>query len=199
MEKQLIISVGREYGSGGHVIAEELAKRFSIPLYDHNLLHEIAEHKNVDKEELSKYDEVPKNIFLYRKVKGHSNSPEEQIANMQFNFLKAKAEEGKSFVVVGRCSEHILKDNPNLITIFVLGDIEAKVARIASIHHLSLDDAERRVRYKDKKRKSYHNFYCTGKWGDSRNYDISVNSTRLGIDATTELLYQYILTRIENR
>ena len=102
-------------------------------------------------------------------------------------------------MVVGRCSEHILKDNPNLITIFVLGDIEAKVARIASIHHLSLDDAERRVRYKDKKRKSYHNFYCTGKWGDSRNYDISVNSTRLGIDATTELLYQYILTRIENR
>ena len=198
MEKQLIISVGREFGSGGHVIAEALSKKFSIPLYDDNLLHEIAEHKNVDSSELKKYDEIPKNSFMYRKVKGISNSPEEHIANMQFEFLKKKAQCGDSFVIVGRCAEHVLKENPNLVSIFVLGDYDTKKQRIAQLHNISDDEAERMIRYTDKKRKSYHNFHCSGKWGDSRNYDICVNSSRLGIDKTVSLLYDYIMMRCEN-
>lgn len=197
MEKQLIISVGREFGSGGHVIAEQLSQKFSIPLYDDNLLSEIAQKKNVDGKELKKYDEVPKNIFFYRTVNGFSNSPEEQIANMQFGFLRKKAEQGDSFVVVGRCAEHVLKENSHLVSVFVLGDLSVKRSRIAKLHHISEDEAERMMRYRDKKRKSYHNFYCSGKWGDSRNYDISVNSSRLGIDRTAEMLFDYVRLRWE--
>ena len=82
MEKQLIISIGREFGSGGHVIAEALAKKFNIPMYDHNLLDHIAAEKNLDLETLKKFDEKPRNVLLSRTVKGHSSSPSDNIAMM---------------------------------------------------------------------------------------------------------------------
>ena len=194
-EKQMIISVGREFGSGGHVIAEKLAKEFGLPLYDHNLLREIAGEKDFDAQLLKKYDEVPKNRLISRTVNGYSNSPSENIAKMQFDFLKGKAEAGESFVVVGRCSEKVLKGYPGLITIFILGDMEAKIQRIMEVDDLSRDEAKELIRKKDKKRKTYHNYYSEGKWGDSRNYDLSINSSRLGIDETVEAVIDYIKRR----
>lgn len=121
LKKQLIISIGREYGSGGHRIAEELAKRFGLTFYDYHMLGEIALDKKVDVKTLEKFDELPKIPFFSRTVKGYSNSPQENIANLQFDFLRKKADEGESFVIVGRCAETILKENPNLISFFVLG------------------------------------------------------------------------------
>ena len=100
--KQLIIAVSREYGSGGHVIAEALAKEFDLPLYDYNLLHEIAEEKGVDYNDLINYDESPHSRLLSRTVRGHNNSPSKNIAELQFNHLKRMADSGKSFVIVGR-------------------------------------------------------------------------------------------------
>lgn len=195
--KQLIIAVSREFGSGGHCIAEELARRFALPLYDRNILEEIADEKNVDSRNLEKYDELPKNHLFSRTVRGFSNSPEEQIANMQFDFLRKKAEEGASFVIVGRCAETILKGNPGLITIFVLGDMDAKIKRIAGLHLISRAEAERMIWRHDRKRKEYHNHYCEMKWGDSRNYDLCINSNKLGIERTTDTLEQYIRERMK--
>lgn len=195
MEKQLIISIGREFGSGGHEIAEKLAERFSLKLYDKNLLKHIAEERNVDSKHFEKYDEAPRNLLFSRTVKGLSNSMEENVANMQFNFLKKKAEEGESFVVVGRCSETILKDYPGFISIFVLGDKENKMERVMRLYNMSEEEAELYIYRQDRKRKGYHNYYCKGKWGDSRNYDISVNSSKLGEDVTVDILVDYILKR----
>ena len=195
--KQLIIAVSLEFGSGGHCIAEELARRFALPLYDRNILEEIADEKNVDSRNLEKYDELPKNHLFSRTVRGFSNSPEEQIANMQFDFLRKKAEEGASFVIVGRCAETILKGNPGLITIFVLGDMDAKIKRIAGLHLISRAEAERMIWRHDRKRKAYHNHYCEMKWGDSRNYDLCINSNKLGIERTTDTLEQYIRERMK--
>lgn len=195
--KQLIIAVSREFGSGGHCIAEELARRFALPLYDRNILEEIADEKNVDSRNLEKYDELPKNHLFSWTVRGFSNSPEEQIANMQFDFLRKKAEEGASFVIVGRCAETILKGNPGLITIFVLGDMDAKIKRIAGLHLISRAEAERMIWRHDRKRKAYHNHYCEMKWGDSRNYDLCINSNKLGIERTTDTLEQYIRERMK--
>lgn len=126
MGKQLIISVGREFGSGGHEIAEMLAKKFDLKLYDKNLLQNIAQEKEVDAQNIEKYDEVPRNMLFSRTVKGYSNSMEENVAQMQFDYLKRKAKEGESFVVVGRCSEVILKDNPALISILLEGTMTAR-------------------------------------------------------------------------
>lgn len=197
MEKQIIISVGREFGSGGHVIAEELAKRFDLPFYDHNLLDAIASEKNVNAKELEKYDEIPKNKFFSRTVNGYSNSPEQNIANMQFDYLKNKASAGESFVVVGRCSEIMLKDYAGLISIFILGDMSEKIKRIAQLHDMSEEEARRLIIHKDKKRKAYHNYYCEGKWGDSRNYDFSINSSKLGIEETVDAIEDYIKRRMK--
>ena len=192
MEKQLIISVGREFGSGGHVIAEALAKRFGIPLYDQNLLANIAKERNLDAGELDRYDETPKNRLFYRKVKGYSNSPEENVANLQFAHLQKLAKEGESFVIVGRCAETKLKEFPALVSIFVLGDMETKVERVMKKYELSRGDAEQLAKKMDWKRMSYHNYYCGGKWGDSRNYDLSINSSTLGIEETVSIIEAFI-------
>lgn len=195
MGKQLIISVGREFGSGGHEIAEMLAKEFDLKLYDKNLLQNIAQEKEVDAQNIEKYDEVPRNMLFSRTVKGYSNSMEENVAQMQFDYLKRKAKEGESFVVVGRCSEVILKDNPALISIFVVGDYDSKVERIMRVYKMSRPEAESFMVRQNKKRKGYHNYYCKEKWGDSRNYDITVNSSKLGEAETAELLVDYINKR----
>lgn len=197
MEKQLIISVGREFGSGGHLIAEKLAEKFNLPLYDYNLLKEIAKEKDIEASRLEQYDEIPKNRLFSRSVRGYNNSPQENIANMQFEFIQKKAKEGKSFVIVGRCSEAILKEYPGLVSIFILADMKCKIERISNLHNLTNTEAEVMINRQNKKRKEYHNYYCTGKWGDSRNYDISINSSKLGIDLTVDILERYIKERIK--
>lgn len=198
MKKQLIISVGREFGSGGHRIAEELAKRFGIKLYDNNLLIEIAKKHDGDGELLKAFDEAPKSRILSRTVRGYNNSPEDVIAQMQFEYMKERAEAGESFVIVGRCAETVLKDNPALVSVFVLGDYDKKLKRITEKYNISEKEAKSLIKSADKKRKSYHNYHCELHWGDSRLYDISINSGKLGIDKTTDILETYIKARISD-
>lgn len=192
MESQLIISVGREFGSAGHEIAEKLAEHYNVQLLDSNLLHEVALEKNVDPKSLANLDEKKKNKLFHRTVKGFSSSPEENVSLLQFEYLRKKAAEGQSFVVVGRCSESVLKDFDCMISIFVLGDRDKKRERIMEIYNLNETTAERLMTERDMKRKRYHNSYCEGKWGDSRNYDISINSSALGVEKTVKLLIDYI-------
>ncbi len=191
MEKQLIISLGREFGSAGHEIAQMLATHYGLPLYDHNLLRKIAEERAVAENGNTTEDEL-----FPRKVKYVSSSPQDAVVKMQFDYLKRKAESGESFVVVGRCSEHVLKAYPGLITIFILGDMDCKVERIKRIYELDEDEAIELIRLKDRKRKAYHNSYCEGKWGDSRNYELSINSSKLGLEGTFKILCDYIDSRV---
>ena len=136
------------------------------------------------------------NILFSRRVREYSTSAEENIAQMQFEYLKKKADEGESFVVVGRCSETKLAGTPGLITIFVLGDIPVKTARIMKLHNLTEKEAKNMIEKQDRQRKMYHNYYVKGKWGDSRNYDLSINSSRMGIEKTADFLESYIKERI---
>ena len=198
-KKQLIISVGREFGSGGHVIAEELAKRFGIDMYDNDLLRHIALEKNGNLEAITKFDETPKSKLFSRTVRGFNNSPEDIISEMQFNFMKEKAENGKSFVIVGRCAETVLKGHPALVSIFILGDESKKLERISEKYGLSDKEAKLLMKTTDKKRKSYHNYHSDLHWGDSRLYEISINSSRLGISGTVDILEDYIKRRVESR
>lgn len=194
-EKQMIVAIGREYGSGGHVIGEHIAQRLNLPLYDRNLLQEIAKEKNWDHTRLEQYDERPRRRLFSRSVAGHTSSPEENIANMQFDFLRKKAEEGNSFVVIGRCAEGILKGTDGLISIFIMGDKEAKIARIMELFQLTREQAESKIQRHDYSRRSYHNSHCDLKWGDSRNYDLCINSSRLGLDETTDIIAEYVTRR----
>ena len=190
--EQLIISVGRECGSGGHEIADRLAEHYKLKLYDRNLLEEIAKEKNLKHDDLHPHDEGHHNKLFYRTVKGMNSSPEHNVAQLQFDYLKKKADKGESFVVVGRCAETILKYNKNLISIFVLGDEESKVARLMKEHNCDKKKALEIMKAGDKRRKKYHNPYCELKWGDSRNYDISINSSKGGLMNTIKILIDYI-------
>ena len=172
MNKQVIISIGREYGSGGHVIAEIIAKHYNIPLYDRNILDELSKETGNSYDVYKKYDE------------------------MQFNFLKEKAESGESYVVLGRCAEDILQDNDGLISIFLVGDTDVKQKRIMEVKHVSADEALTKMKRHDKSRKQYHNSFSSGKWGDSRYYDVCINTSRLGLKASAEELIRYIDARV---
>lgn len=141
MDKQVIISISREYGSGGHEIAEKIAKQFGFKLYDRSILDEIAEAKNIQIEYLEKYDEKPRKLFGSRRVGAYTNSMEEIIAELQFEYLKEKADTGESFVIVGRCSETVLQDREGLISIFILGDEQVKLERIMKKYNLNEQDA----------------------------------------------------------
>ena len=195
MGKQLIITVGREFGSGGHIIAAKLAEHFGIQLLDSNILAEVAKKSNASEEYLKKYDESARNLFFSCTVNGFSNSPEEIIAQMQFDYIKQKSDAGESFVVIGRCADYILRENPALVRVFVLGDTEAKIKRTAEREGISEEKAKIRMEQADKRRKYFHNTHSENKWGDSRSYDITVNSSKLGLDSTAELLIKYIELR----
>lgn len=201
MERQIIISVGREFGSGGHEIAEHLAKRLALPFYDRNLLDEIAKEKEISGHVhvLKQFDEVPRNRLLSRTVRGYSNSPEEVVARLQFDFLKNKAESGESFVIVGRCAEDILKEYDALISFFIIADMETKLERVMQLRGVPKEEAEAIIRRHDKKRQSYHNYYCQTKWGDARNYDMTVNCSRLSRKAATDLLEYFIEARKQEK
>lgn len=194
-DTQLILTIGREFGSGGLEIAQKLAEHYGLPVYDKNLIQEVLEQKGIYDEQMARYDETRKRMGIYRAVRGMDSSPEAIIAHMQFDFLKERAEAGDSFVVVGRCAETILRDFQGVISIFVLGDKAAKIERVSQSYELSREEAERIMKEMDTTRKKYHNNYCEGKWGDSRNYDISMNSSKLGIDETVEALVDYIERR----
>lgn len=197
MGKQFVVAIGREYGSGGHEIAEALAKRLGIGFYDKTILEKIAEENNGEIEELRKYDEAPKNAFLSRRILGYSNSPEEVVANLQFDYIREKVNSGESFVVVGRCAEVVLKEFKNLVSVFILGNEEDKIARIARIENLNPQEAKDAMVYHDKKRKSYHNYYSNIKWGDARGYDLCINSSKQPFDETVDMLESYVRMRLE--
>ncbi|MBE5905453.1 MAG: cytidylate kinase-like family protein [Lachnospiraceae bacterium] len=197
MDKQIIITVGREFGSGGIFVAEAIAKDLNIPLYDKNILEEICAKKGTPHEFLASYNEKPRNRILSRTVRGETNSPEFHLAQMQFEFLRNKAAQGESFVVLGRCSEEILKGTPGLINLFILADPEWKQKRVMENFNLSADDALAKMKKMDKQRKHYHNSHSQNKWGDSRTYDLCINSSRLGVEGTVKEVLHYVHTRID--
>ena len=192
MEGQVIISIGREFGSGGHEVAELIAQKLEIYLIDDKLLYDLATEKKIPYEEIKKYDERPKMPFLSRTVAGYTSAMEEHLAKMQFEYLKKMAERGESFVIVGRCSEFVLKDYACMTSAFIRGDMETKVDRVMKKYELSAEEAKKLMKKKDATRKAYHNYYCDGKWGDSRNYDLCINSSKLGIEGTVDVILSFI-------
>ncbi|MCD8216471.1 MAG: cytidylate kinase-like family protein [Clostridiales bacterium] len=198
MEKQVIISISREYGSGGHDIAMRIAKEFDMPMYDRSLLQEIADQMDMDVNELKLYDEKPRNRLLTRTVGKYTNSMEEILIERQFDWIREKAKSGESFVIVGRCAETVLWEFPNLISIFITGDADYKVKRIMADHSLDEEKARSEQVRIDRKRRVYHNRYSDHKWGDSRYYDLVMNGSYLGVEGTAEEIIHYIRARIAN-
>lgn len=195
MGKQKIVAVSREYGSGGHYIAMQLAQRLGLSIVDYDVFYEMAKEKGIDLHKMKAYDESKKKPFIHRTVRGMSNSPEEALAQMQFDFMRQKASSGESFVIVGRCADSILKEYDGLVSFFITGDVDARVKRIQEVRGFNETDALAAVRRHDRSRRAYHNHYTDRKWGVAHNYDMCINSSRIGIEKTIDMIEAYIKER----
>lgn len=197
MKKQIIVAIGREHGSGGHYIADLIARGLGVKLYDKVSIEKEITSGGYSEELVSEMDEKPVNFFASRRIGRFSNSLEVNVAEKTFAMLRSKAAEGESFVVIGRCGEQVLENNPNCISIFICGDPQFKLNRVMNKLGLNAEQAIEEIRNVDRSRKNYHNYYCDTKWGDARGYDLTVKSNVLGCERTAEMLVGYIRSFME--
>lgn len=209
MEKQnnhFVISIGREFGSGGKYIGQELAKRLNVKCYDNELLAKVSENYNIDIEMLEKADEKQKSSFWYGFATNYvfSNNSELSPISADDNlFLKqAKVIEdlynsGESSIIIGRCSDYILKDNQNVIKIFIYSsDMDFKVNRKIKFENLNSTIAKKKIKQIDKERAEYYKHFTNQTWGDINNYDLCIDTSKIGVDQTIDIIENYISKRI---
>ena len=197
-----IITIGRQFGSGGHEIGEKVAQHFKIPYYDKKLLARAAKESGFCEEMIETHDERPTNSFLYNLVMdtysfGYNTSSymdmpiSHKIFLAQFDTIKKIASEGPC-VIVGRCADYALIDHQNAIHIFINADEEKKIQRIMEKYELNEQKAREMMIKKDKQRQSYYNYYSSKKWGRADSYDVCLNSSLLGIDGTVNLIVKLV-------
>ena len=197
-----VITIGRQFGSGGHEIGEKVAAYFGIKYYDRELLTRAAKESGFWEEMLQNHDEVPTNSFLYNLVMdtysfGYNTSAfvdmpiSHKVFLAQFDAIKKIAEE-EPCVIVGRCADYALADYKNCIHLFIYGDEEHKIKRIMEKYDLTESKARDMMIKKDKQRQSYYNYYSSKKWGRADSYDLCINSSVLGVEGTVKLITQYV-------
>lgn len=197
-----IITIGRQFGSGGREIGEKLAAHFGIKCYDKELLSRAAKESGFCEEMIQNHDERPTNSFLYNLVMdtysfGYNASSfvdmpiSHKVFLAQFDSIKKIADEGPC-VIVGRCADYALADNENCLHVFIYGDEKCKTKRIMEKYDLTESKAKEMCIKKDKQRQSYYNYYSSKKWGRADSYDLCINSSVLGVEGTVKLLIQYI-------
>lgn len=184
-QKNIIITIGREYGSGGHEIGEKLAKKLGFAFYDKNLIDVTAEKNGLDIEFSHAVDEKVPGIFAGASSAINMN---DRLFSAQFKVLKELADEG-SAVVVGRCSDYVLANNPNAVHIFITAPLKDRVARIMERHLIYDEDEARKViRTEDKRRRTYYQYYAERKWGTREGKTLIIDSSFLGIDGTVDYI-----------
>ena len=200
MAEKVIITIGRQFGSGGHEIGEKLAKKLGIRFYDKELLKVIAKESGLCEKVLESYDEKPTNSLLYSivmdvypSVMYSGPTIEQQIYQASYDAIRKIAE--NSCVIVGRCADYILRDCPDLVSIFVHADTDFRAARVAEEYHVTLEKAKDMLTKTDKKRASYYNFQSEKKWGMAASYNLCLESSSLGIDGSVDLILNYINAR----
>ena len=201
MAEKKIITIGRQFGSGGKQIGEALAEKMNIPFYDKELLKEAAKDSGICEEIFDSFDEKPTNSFLYSLVMdpyslGFGSSTElplnHKVFLAAFDTIKNLAEKDGSCVFVGRCADYALRDLDNVVNVFLYADMEYRAARIAKKYNISESKAKDMIKKEDKARASYYNYYTSKRWGEMKGYDICINTSKYGIDKTIDLLYDIV-------
>lgn len=201
MKGNLVITIGRQCGSGGRQIGQALAEKMGVKCYDKELLALASKNSGLCEELFETHDEKPTNSFLYSLVMdtyslGYTNSAymdmpiNHKIFLAQFDTIKKLADE-ESCVIVGRCADYALADYPNTVTVFVTGNDEDKIAWLKEMHHVDDAKAKDIMVKTDKKRASYYNYYSSKKWGDSKSYDLCINSSVLGREGAVDMILQF--------
>ncbi len=177
-----VITIGREYGSGGHAIGKNLAEKLNIPFYDKEILTLAAKESGICEDLFEHYDEKTAPSYLFSLAtamdfplgfgSGALNLPlNHRVFLAQFETITKLASQG-ACVIVGRCGDYVLKDHPHVLSVFIYASAEKRMERIMSVEGLAHDKAKELIRKVDKQRQSYYSFYADGNWGQRRNYDL---------------------------
>ena len=193
MAKKLIITIARQYGSGGREIGEKIAAALGIPLYDKEIIKDVAAQGDLHVDVIKKSEETAANSLLYTLAMGsnvfgasmafgYKMPLNDKLFILQSDIIKGYAKEG-SCVIIGRCADYVLRDESNILRIFVFGDLDHRKERVMQRHpDVTSAQVVDIINKTDKRRSSYYNFYTGQKWGKFDNYDLTVNSSTLGID-----------------
>lgn len=193
-----IITIGREYGSGGKEISQKLSEKLGIPLYDDEFSDNVAEAVNAHPDVVKKVDERATNSLLYTLVSGgglrgisdviqyemHIN---DKVFVGQSNFIKETAKKG-ACIFLGRCADYVLDGQENLLRVFLYADMDKKIERISRLYNLDSKKAKDQIIKVEKQRKTHYNYYTDREWDDLSTYDLCINVGLLGVDGTVDLI-----------
>lgn len=202
--KNFVLNIGRQLGSGGHAIGTILAKEFGIKFYDKEVLDLAAQESGFSKYFFERDDEhrgFVKSLFNSIIPFTSNGDPygnqlsSESLFKFQSDAIK-KAAEKESCVFVGRCADYVLRDHPRCVNIFISADMEDRVARLMQNLQVDAQEAEKRALEGDDKRASYYNYYSALTWGEAATYHICINSSVLGIEGTADFLKSFIVKKL---
>ena len=187
--KQGIITISREFGSGGRTIGKAVARKLGIPCYDAELITEMAKQSGFAEDYVREAGEYAPGGLLNSMFTSRAGGPtnEDILWQIQCNMVAQLAKKGPC-VIVGRCADYILRDRPDVLKVFVHADMAFRAKRIVEVYGQREQAPEERLREKDKRRAAYHRFYTNMKWGQAQNYYLALDSGVLGIDRCVELI-----------
>lgn len=200
-----IITVGRQYGSGGREIGKKISDQLGIPFYDKELVEMAAKKSNISNEAVKEIDERATNSLLYSIVTGSFgmkglNAPLFYEMPMNDKFFIAQSEVIKEVahqgdcVIVGRCADYVLEheENVDVLSLFLYASLDFRTLRVASDLNLTVHHAKDYIQKTDKQRRTYYDYYTSHEWGKMSNYDLCINTEKIGIDKTAELVVRYL-------
>ena len=196
MEKKIIINIGRQFGGGGLGVASELGKKLGITVYDRELIAKAAQDSGFSAEFFEQSDEKRRIFSLSSIFTSLISSPNENymsdngLFEMQCSTIRKIAGQG-SAIIVGRCSDYVLRDMDCVLNVFLTSPLPVRVKRICERHNLCAEKAETLIMQKDKAREEYYNYYTFGNWGVASTYDLCIDSSRLGIEGTADFIIDF--------
>lgn len=206
MKERIVITIGRQFGSGGRSVARILSEHYGIPVYDKKLIELAAEQSGLGEQFFAQADEHVSHSFLHFLFGGrgatshHAESPlsNDALFKVQSDVIRDIASR-ESCIILGRCADYILRDDPALISIFMTADDADRQARYAKHDGTTLEAARPILAKSDRKRSDYYGYYAQRTWGNAENYDLCINTSRLGIEGTAQLIIDYIDHRLSDK
>ena len=193
-----IITISREFGSGGRTVGKKVAEQLGIPCYDSELIQKIAEESGFAENYVKEAGEYTPGGFLSSALSNRAFGPtnEDILWEIQCRVISELAEKGPC-VIVGRCADYVLRDDPNvaLVNLFVHAPLAARIRRESARTNTTPAEAEKRIRQVDKERAAYYNFFSSKRWGDAQAYDLCVNTDGLEISEVAKLVLRYLELR----
>ena len=205
MEKKIIITIGRQYGSGGAEVGKKLGQKLGIEVYDKEILKMTSEESGIRESYFHLADERAGKKLLYKIIQsmvpentnpslGNDLVSADNLFRFQSSVIRKLAQE-QSCVFIGRCAEHVLAGTENLVRIFIYADMDARFERIKAKGYYEEEDIIKNIKRMDKERREYHNYFTGKDWEALKNYDLILNSSQIGTDGCVECIVDYLKDR----